>query len=270
MDRDFDKKDGRYFPVMNELAEKLMTYQLTTIEHQVLWMFFRFCYGYNSSACELRWKDMLDYTGLPKGSLSKAINKLKNRNIIKSFQVETKTHPTYRINSKLSTWKAEVSKWKQFPNVNQKVSKREPNSSQMETLPIKNNIKTNKNNTRKSVTFESNSYPYLLAKTLLEQITLNLPDFKPSRNGVRDQTLQRWSADIDKMIRIDKRSVCAIWNMIIWCQADDFWFPNIQSGTKLRKQYDRLAAQINRAYRKNKTQHDKLLEVGERWLKKQT
>ena len=118
-------------------------------------------------------------------------------------------------------------------------------------------------------TFDEQSIPYLLSQTLLEQIKINLPEFKPARNGIREKTLQNWSLDFDRMIRIDKRKPCAVWNMIIWVQHDDFWAANIQSGSKLRKQYDQLAVKINRDWKKNRTQYDKLLEVGNSWLKDQ-
>ena len=120
----------------------------------------------------------------------------------------------------------------------------------------------------KKPTFDEKSIPYLLSETLLSQIAINLPDFKPAQNGIREQTLQRWSIDIDKMIRLDNRKPCPIWNMIIWAQHNDFWAGNIQSGSKLRKQYDQLAAKINTEWRKNRSQRDRLLEVGNKWLHK--
>lgn len=134
-DRDFNIDEGNWFPVMHEMADKLMVYRLSGTEWQVLMMFMRFCYGYQNSTCELRWKDIKDFTGLDRGTLYKAINRLKQRNIIKSFQKETKTGIRYKINSKISTWKR-VAKRKQLPKGNQK-------GCQKETTPIKNNNKNN-------------------------------------------------------------------------------------------------------------------------------
>jgi phage replication O-like protein O len=147
VDRDFNIKDGGWFPVMHDIADKLITTDLTKVESRVLWMFFRYCYGYNRATCELQWKDMKDITGLGDGSLSKAINRLKSRNIIKSFQSESKTYVTYKINSKISSWKEQLSKRKDFPNVKQTLHKRKVNTSQTESTPIKDNIKTTLNTT---------------------------------------------------------------------------------------------------------------------------
>jgi hypothetical protein len=44
------------------------------------------------------------------------------------------------------------------------------------------------------------------------------------------------------MIRIDKRPVAEIKEMIEWVQRDPFWWPNVLSPAKLRKQWDQLEA----------------------------
>lgn len=127
--------------MMHQMAEKLMRFKLTQNEHQVLWMLFRFCYGYHNSSCRLRWSDMVKYTELPKGSLSRAIKGLEAKNIIKGFGSETKSGITYKINSKLSTWKGGVSVAKQFRQRNKSVSVAKLKGFGSETTPIKDNIK---------------------------------------------------------------------------------------------------------------------------------
>jgi len=105
IDRDFNTKDGNWFPIMHEMADKLMSYQLTTTEWQILIMFMRFCYGYQNSTCDITWKNMKGLTGLGDSSLSRAVNKLKKRNILNTSHTGSKTNVTYKINSKISTWK---------------------------------------------------------------------------------------------------------------------------------------------------------------------
>lgn len=147
-DRDFNKKDGQWFPIMNSLAEKLITYELTKIEHRVMWMFFRFCYGYQNSTCELRWTDMLDITQLPESSLAKALKGLKSRNILHTTQTESKSYASYKINSKLSTWtpptkdnpKNTKTRLRTFTDVQDILHKRRTNTPQTEPLPIKDKI----------------------------------------------------------------------------------------------------------------------------------
>jgi len=42
------------------------------------------------------------------------------------------------------------------------------------------------------------------------------------------------------MLRIDGRKANDIKAVIEWCQKDDFWYKNILSCSKLRKQFDQL------------------------------
>jgi hypothetical protein len=54
------------------------------------------------------------------------------------------------------------------------------------------------------------------------------------------EDLTKWSIEIDKMQRIDKRTFNEIEKVIIFCQNDPFWSANILSGNTLREKYDRL------------------------------
>lgn len=65
-------------------------------------------------------------------------------------------------------------------------------------------------------------------------------------NGKRKDTVRRWAEDIEKLKRIDQRSVEDIEKVIIWVTADDFWKPNVLSGSKLREKWDTLVAQMDR------------------------
>lgn len=72
-----------------------------------------------------------------------------------------------------------------------------------------------------------------LAKKLLACIKERKPNF-------REPNLRQWSLDMDKLIRIDKRSISKIEELILWTQQDDFWQDNILSPYKLRLQLDKL------------------------------
>lgn len=136
-DRDFNPKDGRWFYVMFEFADALSRAGLSGAEHRMLICIMRHSWPHSRPWAELRWKFIMNYTGLSGGALSKAKKRLEDRNIIKCFQKETNSITTYRINSKISTWKT-VSKRKQFPKGNQVVSKRKLHP--IKEKYIKNNI----------------------------------------------------------------------------------------------------------------------------------
>ena len=56
----------------------------------------------------------------------------------------------------------------------------------------------------------------------------------------RHPDLNKWAGEIDRMIRIDKRTPERIEAVLRWSQADSFWQTNILSPEKLRKQFDQL------------------------------
>jgi hypothetical protein len=65
------------------------------------------------------------------------------------------------------------------------------------------------------------------------------PDF-------RRPDLDRWAAEIDRMLRLDGRTPERIEAVIRWCRRDAFWQSNILSTAKLRKHFDRLELRMGR------------------------
>jgi hypothetical protein len=66
-------------------------------------------------------------------------------------------------------------------------------------------------------------------------------------NGVKRPTVSgKWISDIDKLIRIDEKTVEQVEAAIRWSQADSFWSSNIHSPAALRKQYEKMRLQAQR------------------------
>ena len=66
-------------------------------------------------------------------------------------------------------------------------------------------------------------------------------------NGVKRPTISgKWVGDIDKLIRIDEKTVEQVEAAIRWSQADSFWSSNIHSPAALRKQYEKMRLQAQR------------------------
>ena len=63
--------------------------------------------------------------------------------------------------------------------------------------------------------------------------------------------VERWAKDIEKMIKIDKRSAENIRRAILWALNDSFWQKNIWSGANLRKHYDKLEAEAKAKFLKH-------------------
>ena len=90
---------------------------------------------------------------------------------------------------------------------------------------------------------EAHALALLLKNEILKKYPNNL-------GANKKDCVERWAIDIDKMIRLDNRSVQAIRNAILWALNDDFWQRNIWSGANLRKHYDKLEADAKRNYLK--------------------
>jgi hypothetical protein len=95
------------------------------------------------------------------------------------------------------------------------------------------NMTTNKKNKEVKKYYVQGSIELELSNLLLEEIRRNKPDLK-------GPDLQAWSRDFSLMIRRDGRDPDRIKKVISWVQADSFWYKNILSPSKLRKQFDRL------------------------------
>lgn len=116
---------------------------------------------------------------------------------------------------------------------NQQVTSIQPASNQHltnkeESKECSKNVKNDNKNI-----YCPNSNEFRLASYLFKYIKRNNPKAK-------EPNLQVWSKQFDYILRLDKRDIEEVKEVIKWCQGDTFWYRNILSPDKLRKQYDRL------------------------------
>ncbi len=95
-----------------------------------------------------------------------------------------------------------------------------------------NNVNNDNNNK-----YSPNSIEFRLASYLFNFI-------KRNNEKAKEPNFDIWSKQFDYILRIDKREVEEIKEVIKWSQNDSFWFKNILSPDKLRKQYDKLYLQM--------------------------
>lgn len=86
----------------------------------------------------------------------------------------------------------------------------------------------------------SSQHALRLSSLLFEKISENDPRFKKPN-------LDTWAQEIDRMIRIDKRTPEEIEALICFATSDEFWQTNVLSPQKLRKQASRLFLQMRKA-----------------------
>jgi len=81
-----------------------------------------------------------------------------------------------------------------------------------------------------------------LATLLLEQSRVHDPKIAIGKDK---QTIASWSKDIERLVRIDKRTPQEVEDVIRWCKKEgNFWIPNIMSGKKLREKFPTLFSQM--------------------------
>lgn len=86
--------------------------------------------------------------------------------------------------------------------------------------------------------FDEDSTPYQAAEMLRKKILDRNPGAKVPK--LDSPAFQGWCHHIDLLLRVDKRDIDEIIQVIYWCQDDEFWHQNILSTRNLRDKYDRL------------------------------
>lgn len=89
----------------------------------------------------------------------------------------------------------------------------------------------------KSKTYKYDERQMMLAKLLFKKIRENNPKAK-------EPNMESWANTFRLMMERDGREGKEIQNVILWSQQDSFWYKNILSADKLRKQFDRLYLQM--------------------------
>ena len=214
----------KFTKISNELLEAIIRTYMSNYEHRIFWLIVRKTYGYNKKSDWISQSQIVEETGILKQHVSRTIKKLKDKNMIIVIEKKLAIQKDYDL------WELpkQVTS-KSNPNRLQKVT-------QMGTKVTQMGVKSNPNGgtQKKTLTKEIKESPaYLLSELLLNKILKNNPDYKKP-------DLISWYKHIDRMIRIYKREPNKIKEVINWCQADNFWYKNILSTEKLRKQYDQL------------------------------
>lgn len=83
-----------------------------------------------------------------------------------------------------------------------------------------------------------------LSGLLADLVLLNNPGNTSLSAERRATTVRRWSADIDKLVRLDGKPPEDVGRVIRWCQSDNFWQANILSGAALRRNFDKLVIRM--------------------------
>jgi DNA-binding transcriptional regulator YhcF (GntR family) len=160
-------------------------------------------------------------TGIHESTVTRTLDYLESEQ-----QIEQQTFTKFRVIT--------IKNWDKYQhpqrNEQQANSRRTTSEQQANTY---NNV-NNGNNDNK---YSPNSDEFRLAELLFNEIVNRKPDF-------RKPNLWKWAVHIDRMLRLDSRTIDSIEKVIRWCQRNDFWQNNILSTEKLRKHFDKLELQM--------------------------
>jgi len=213
-----------------EVVEALARVNLSAYEWRVLWAVIRRTYGWRKKTDFISLLQISAMTGIAKPHACYAKRRLLKKHIL------------YEDAGKLGLQK-DYEQWTITDSGNVTDLGNGVTDLGNKSLPIQAPQKIRKILIQKQYIFRPNSDEFRLAELLLDLILQRSPNFQKGKlkgkNG-KEKLLQKWVADIDKLIRIDGREPKHIEKVIRWCQADPFWQNNILSTEKLRKQFDQL------------------------------
>ena len=252
------QKENGHVDIANEIVEALAKTYLSSYESQILWAIFRKTYGWHKKEDWITGTQLSGMTDIAKSHISRTLKGLARRNIIVRNGKKISFQKDYEQWEKLpiqATIKKLPIQDKKLPIQVSKVT-----YSGNKKLPIQVTTKETKRNYTKetiqkkllqkklSRTFEKCEAVYQLTIYLEGKIRENNDAIQKKYNNFtklqKENQIQSWCKDIDKLIRIDKANPDEIKQIIDWVVEDDFWSDNILSANKLRKHYPRFYKKV--------------------------
>lgn len=225
-------EDG-HIDIANEIAEALARINFSAYEYRILWVIWRKTYGWHKKMDRISVTQFQAITGLKRWHVSRTLSELIKRNIV--TRIGDNRIITYSFQKDYTKWKDVT---KRGNDVGKSRVSGEPKRNIVTRIGDRSSPKgVNTKETNKRKYYVEGSEELRLASFLLDEIRKNDPT-------CMQPNLQTWAKDIDLMIRRDKRTAERIRQVIEWCQGNDFWFKNILSTSKLRKQFGRLEMEI--------------------------
>ncbi len=209
------QRENGHVDIANEIMEALAGIRISGVEWQCLCVIFRKTYGWRKKEDWISLSQFNLLTKLKKPNILRAIKKLSIKKVV-VIKDDNRHKPKYKFNKNYDHWKPLSKKITVINNDKRSLSK---------MIPTKENY-TKEN-------YSPNSDEVRTAELLFNLILKRHPNHKKP-------DIQKWALHIDRMIRLDSRSVEDIEKIIKWCQADEFWRKTTLSTDKLRKQFDTL------------------------------
>lgn len=232
-------------PIINDIIEKLAASKLSVYEFKIVMAVIRKTYGWSKKSDWISGSQLEEMTGIMRHNCHRTVSALVRKKIL------IKSGVNIGMNKRVSEWQVEDQRGKKVSHeivpteilVSQEIVPQEILASTSgDTQLVPQEIHTKDTITKDTITKESVAGPkrpsddaLILGEGLLKCILYNNEKFRHDK-----KTVGRWAEEIDRMIRIDKRTFDEVKAMIRYAQADSFWRTNILSAKKLREKFDTL------------------------------
>ncbi len=215
------QKENGYLGIANELVEAFQRLHVSGNQWRILWTIIRLTYGWNKKLTPISLTTFEKCTGIDRRNLKRDLDVMVTRKII--FKDSSKYITKYGVQKDYAKWKTGV-------DIDTSVNN-------YTTTGVENNTKTSvkiyTHKRQKTIKHNPNSNEVRMAQLLFTLIQERNP-------GHKKPDMQKWAIHIDRMIRLDNRSIEDIEKIIYWCQKKNFWQNNVLSTSKLREQFDQL------------------------------
>lgn len=227
------QKENGYTSIANEIIEVMARTKLNATQYRILFVVWRYTYGFNRKEHELSLSFLSIATGCDKRQLQRELKNLEDKKIIIQ-NIKNGIYRKVQFNKHYRQWVGE-------PTIGESVNGERDNGETINPTigeSVKATIGESDNQERKTKEkykeiYSQESNEVILSELLFQKMRINNPKCK-------GPDMQKWAEHIDKLIRIDGQSAEDIKAVIVWCQEDSFWKSNILGTEKLRKKFDQL------------------------------
>lgn len=243
------QKENGFTPIANELLEAIFSAKLNSTQLKIVLLILRYTYGFSRKEHKFSLNFIARGIGVSRRYVSNELKTLIAANLITIVREHTDTEArVLSLNKNYDTWNLDRTTQQQVKSSS--TGEEQDNTTGEELFYTTDEelftqerkyLKKNLKKKRSSLKIYSGDSPEMkLAEKLKGYILANNPRAKVTND------LQKWAAEFDRILRLDKRPFDEVCAVIEFSQTDSFWMANILSPGKLRKQYDTLFMQSQR------------------------
>lgn len=171
------------------------------------------------------------------------ISESKVQRVLKKLEIEQQIEQRTSNENRLIT----ILNWDDYQKGEQQIeqqvnNKRTASEQQVNTNKNEKNVRSiNKEKCHEyEKRYADNSFEIKCVSYLIKSVKDEMPNAKVP---ISDEQIDKWCDNIEKMVRLDKRTQDDIYNALVFARTDNFWKVNIRSTSKFREKYETLYLQ---------------------------